>query len=186
MSVTGTSPQAQPPTEPLRLHIGGEEPREGWKILNIKSVPGVDYIGNCRDLSQFPDNSVEAIYASHVYEHLDFARELRAALGEAYRVLHPGGIFRAGVPDLEVLCRLILAPSLTTEERFHVQRMIMGGQTDPYDYHKVGLTFEFFRDFLKLVGFRDIRRVQEFGLFADTTCQKFKGMRISLNVMALK
>lgn len=43
--------------------------------------------------------SVEAIYASHMLEHLDRA-EARSFLAECRRVLKPGGILRLAVPDL--------------------------------------------------------------------------------------
>ena len=54
----------------MKLHIGGEEAKEGWKILNIQKKDGVDFIGDISDLSQFKDNSIEEIYASHVFEHV--------------------------------------------------------------------------------------------------------------------
>ena len=54
----------------MRLHIGGEEIKEGWKILNIQKKPGVDFIGDITDLSQFDDESIEEVYASHVLEHV--------------------------------------------------------------------------------------------------------------------
>ena len=44
--------------------------------------------------------TVEAIYASHMLEHLDRA-EARAFLAECRRVLKPGGILRLAVPDLK-------------------------------------------------------------------------------------
>ncbi len=174
--------------EPLRLHIGGEEVRSGWKILNIQAKPGVDFIGTATDLSQFADASVLEIYASHIYEHLSYQNELLPALREAHRVLKPDGLFRVGVPDLEALCRLMLRPDLEPQEKFWVQRMIMGGQMDPYDYHKSGFTFEFLRDFLVEVGFKEktIRRVPNFGLFKDITDLKMCGVAISLNVIAIK
>jgi predicted SAM-dependent methyltransferase len=43
--------------------------------------------------------TVEAIYTSHMLEHLDRA-EARAFLAECRRVLKPGGILRLAVPDL--------------------------------------------------------------------------------------
>ena len=56
----------------MKLHIGGKEIKEGWSILNIqKEDQGVDFIGDISDLSQFKDNSIEEIYASHVVEHID-------------------------------------------------------------------------------------------------------------------
>ena len=54
----------------MKLHIGGEEKKEGWKILNIQKKDNIDFIGDITDLSQFEDNSIEEIYASHVVEHV--------------------------------------------------------------------------------------------------------------------
>ena len=64
---------------PLRLHIGGEEPKAGWTILNVQEGPYVDALGDCRDLSGYSDGSVAEIYASHVFEHLGYLDELPQA-----------------------------------------------------------------------------------------------------------
>jgi len=55
-----------------------------------------------------PDHSVEAIYSSHMVEHLD-RREARKFLLEARRVLFPEGIIRIAVPDLSRLVDNYLA-----------------------------------------------------------------------------
>ena len=47
------------------------------------------------------------------------------------------------VPDLEALCRLFLVPSLTSESDSIFKRMVFGGQMDPYDFHLVGLSYDF-------------------------------------------
>lgn len=180
------APLPQQPTNGLRLHIGGEQVRPGWKILNIQAKPGVDYVGDCKDLSQFADDSVDEIYGSHVYEHLSYLNELPVALREAVRVLRPGGRLLAGVPDLEVLALLMLDPTLTVEQKYFVQRMIMGGQIDDYDYHRAGFTFEIFCAVLKDAGFTHVERVRDFGLFEDITTMHFMGRPISLNVIATK
>jgi predicted SAM-dependent methyltransferase len=184
--VSFNPPQTQPADDKFRLHLGGWEPKPGWKILNIQKRDGVDFVGNCMDLSQFAAASVDEIYASHVYEHLDYQKELRAALAEAARVLKPGGIIRIGVPDLEVLCRLFLDQRLPLDQRFHVMRMMYGGQTDEYDFHYVGLSFEILALYLNQTGFKMIRRVREFGIFHDTTTLQFAGQMISLNVEAVR
>lgn len=46
-----------------------------------------------------PDGSAEAVYSSHMIEHLD-RREARAFLAEVRRVLMPGGVLRLAAPDL--------------------------------------------------------------------------------------
>ncbi len=172
--------------EPLRLHIGGEEVRAGWKIVNIQAKPGVDFVGSATDLSAFADATVTEIYASHIYEHLDYKGELPKALDEAFRVLKPGGVLRIGVPDLETLCRLLITPGLNAEQQFHIQRMIYGGHVDDFDYHYVGLTPQILTVFLEDAGFRNVRRVQSFNLFNDTTTVTCMDVPISLNVIALK
>lgn len=172
--------------ELLRLHIGGETAKAGWKILNIQAGPYVDYIGDCLDLSQFADNSVSDIYLSHVLEHLDYRSEVQHALAGFKRILIPGGRLMIGVPDLDVLCHLLTAPYLSADARFHVMRMIYGGQTNPYDYHKAGYNLIFLHHMLRLAGFDRIQRVQSFGLFQDTTELRFQGVPISLNVEAAK
>jgi predicted SAM-dependent methyltransferase len=173
-------------SELLRLHVGGVEPKLGWKILNIQPGPAVDFVGDCANLSRFPDGSVAELYASHVYEHLGYQDELPKAFAEVFRVLVPGGHFKFSVPDLETLSTLILRPGLTLHERLHVMRMMFGGQTDPYDFHKVGLTQELAYGFLGDAGFRQATRVTRFGLFDDTSDLEYLGVRISLNIDAIK
>lgn len=172
--------------EPLRLHVGGEQVKAGWKILNVRVGEGVDYVGDCCDLGRFEDGSVEEIYASHVLEHLGYVQKLPRSLAEFHRVLAPGGVLRISVPDFEVLCRLFLDPRLSAEERFHVMRMAFGGQTDPYDFHQVGLTYEFLGGYLQAAGFPAWERVPEFGLFDDDSALRMRGSLISLNVVARK
>jgi hypothetical protein len=54
------------------------------------------------------------------------------------------------------------------------------------DYHLVGLNEEFLVYFLTRAGFSTVRRVPGFGIFNDTSELLFKGIPISLNVLAVK
>ena len=87
----------------MKLHIGGKSKKEGWKILNIQKTEDVDFEGDIRDLSQFKDESVEEIYASHVIEHVD-QKNINETLKGIYRVLKKNGKFYISVPDLDTLC----------------------------------------------------------------------------------
>jgi predicted SAM-dependent methyltransferase len=168
----------------MRLHIGGEEIKEGWKILNIQKKPGVDFIGDITDLSQFDDKSVEEIYASHVLEHIGISLVVNA-VNEIFRILKQGGRLYVSVPDLEVLTKLFLAEP-EGGNKYNLMRMIYGGQTDKYDYHYSGFWPDSLYDLLKNAGFASYEKVDFFNIFNDTSSLQIQGVRISLNVVAIK
>lgn len=172
----------------IKLHIGGNQTHPDWKIFDIEGRPEVDYIGNASDLSQFENNSIIAIYASHVLEHFYHAidNELINTLTEWHRVLKPGGQLFISVPDLNKLCWLYLHPEFSVVERLHIMRIIFGGQTNIYDVHKVGFDFEILAICLEKVGFIECQQVEEFGLFNDCSTSRILNTLISLNVIAQK
>lgn len=55
----------------------------------------------------FDDNSFEAVYHSHILEHLT-PEQGKALMAECQRVLAPGGVMRIVVPDLEQIASLYL------------------------------------------------------------------------------
>lgn len=173
-------------TTPRRLHIGGLEAREGWEVLNAVDGPAVTHLGPADDLSQFADGTFAEIYASHVLEHLDFTGELQQALREWHRTLQPGGRLLVSVPDMDVLCRLYLAKGLPLNERYGIMKMIFGGHTDAFDYHKIGFNLALLVHFLEKAGFTNITRVDDLGLFEDTSQLVVHGLQISINVTAHK
>src|SRR5687768_17564144 len=163
------------PHAPLRLHIGGKEPHPDWQIVNIVPSEHADYVRSCTDLSPFADGTVAEIYASHVVEHLGYKRDLVKALTEFHRVLEPGGLLKISVPDLTTLCELFLHPALDAGMRYHVMRMMYGGQMDDADFHYVGLSEEILAGFLHRAGFQRVDRVENFGLFKDASTLVYCG-----------
>jgi predicted SAM-dependent methyltransferase len=172
----------------MKLHIGGTEPHPDWKILDIEKRPEVDFVCNAADLSQFEDNSIDAIYASHVLEHFyyNIDNELGNVLKEWYRVLRPNGQLMVSVPDMQILCALYSRQSVDSTTRFHLMRILFGGQMDQYDVHKVGFDFDFLTWHLTQVGFCQCQRVMEFNIFNDCSSLRVLGSLISLNVIATK
>jgi protein O-GlcNAc transferase len=172
---------------PRKLHIGGTKPNPEWEIFNALNFSHVDHIGNAKDLSRFADNTFDALYASHVLEHFDYQKELISVLREWYRVIKPGGKIYISVPDLDKLAYLFLQKeTISLQDRFLVMRMILGGHMDEYDYHKVAFNGEILSVFLHEAGFSNLRVVDSFGIFDDSSSKIFNGVPISLNVIAEK
>ena len=169
----------------MKLHIGGKEIKDGWKILNIQKNEGVDFIGDISDLSQFQDNSINEIYASHVVEHID-QKNIKSTLKGINRVLKDGGKFYVSVPDLDILCRIFIEKSAPIKAKYHVMRMMFGGQTDNFDYHYFGWNYEFMNSYLLEAGFKKNEKVKTFDIFNDTSSFAPYGPLISLNVIAYK
>jgi predicted SAM-dependent methyltransferase len=173
----------------MKLHIGGEETKEGWKILNIQKKPGVDFIGDITDLSQFDDETVEEVYASHVLEHIGIAK-ITSTFNGIQRVLKKGGKFYISVPNLDTLANLFFR--LTEgKEKFSIMQMIYGGQTDSHDFHYVGYWPSLLFDILKNAKFKRYERVEYFNIFNDISQKKIitidkKVVPVSLNVIAYK
>jgi predicted SAM-dependent methyltransferase len=174
----------EPPEDGIKLHIGGWEQREGWKILDAIPGPIVDYVGNCTDLTFLSDESCSEVYASHVFEHLGYNGEVQATLKGVYRVMKPGGRLRLSVPDLETLCKLYIHPNISREGRHHVMRVIYGGRLTPYDVHYTGFDTYLLGSLLYEAGFREIQRVEKFDLFKDTSEMRLGDMPISINMTA--
>jgi predicted SAM-dependent methyltransferase len=170
----------------LKIHIGGNTSKDGWKILDIQDGPHVDFLSNCTDMSFIKDESVVEIYASHVFEHLGHRQELLPALSECHRILCADGKLLMSVPDLRKLAALFSVDGLSTDQLYEIMLMMFGGQLTPHDFHKTGLFEELIVKYLQTAGFRSIEKVDEFGLFNDSSSRRFGGILISLNIIAVK
>jgi predicted SAM-dependent methyltransferase len=172
----------------IRLHIGGRQSHPDWKILDVQSRPEVDYVSDASKLNLFEDDSVDAIYSSHVLEHFHYKinDEVFNTLKEWHRVLRPGGKLLISVPDLKTICELYLKTNLVPEEKFRLMGIIFGGQVNLYDVHKVGFDFDILGMYLKWTGFEQWEQVSEFNLFNDCSSLRILDTLISLNVIATK
>lgn len=81
----------------IRLNLGvGSRPRAGYYGLDWIEMPGVDVVADLNQpLVGLPDNSVEAIYTHHTFEHVVNFLPL---LKEIHRVMIPNGQIEVVVP----------------------------------------------------------------------------------------
>ncbi len=82
----------------IRLDLGSGDKRgtDGWTTVDMAGDPDIRW-----DLKRgipLPEDSVETIYSSHMFEHIPFQRLLRL-IGECHRVLRPGGRVLVCVPN---------------------------------------------------------------------------------------
>lgn len=81
----------------INLGSGQDWNRKGW--LAIDKVNG--NVLDANSILPIPDNSLEAVYSSHFFEHVDDATS-RNLFAESYRVLKTDGIFRIVVPNFAI------------------------------------------------------------------------------------
>lgn len=83
--------------------------RRGLSLLKLVPDGALEYawhpeivIANLRKKLPFATGTFDAVYASHVLEHL-YEREAVDLVKESVRVLRPGGVLRIVVPDLRAM-----------------------------------------------------------------------------------
>lgn len=81
----------------IRLNLGvGQRSRPTYYGLDLIELPGVDVVADLNEpLSELPNNSVEAIYTNHTFEHIVNFLPL---LQEIHRVVIPNGTIDVVVP----------------------------------------------------------------------------------------
>jgi hypothetical protein len=72
----------------------------GQWVKKVKFPPAVMYGDITKGLPGIQAGSCDAVYCSHVLEHLSL-NDCRVAIAHSYEMLKPGGVFRCVVPDLE-------------------------------------------------------------------------------------
>lgn len=125
------------------LDIGCGETRnefEGYEItrVDIREDVNPDYRCDVRQLP-FGDESYDAIFSSHVLEHFSRQEHIQV-MKEWLRVVKTGGEVFIVVPSIKWAADVLAQSEISPEDEMHMMNVFYGGQTNPYDFHKVGFT----------------------------------------------
>jgi predicted SAM-dependent methyltransferase len=163
-----------------------------WVHIDGGDYPHLDY----KDITKlnFDDNTVDLIYASHVFEYFDLD-EANLLLKEWKRVLKPNGTLRIAVPDFQAIC------SLYINKKYDLTKFVgpLYGKMKMDDnivYHKICYDFDLLHSILENNKFLNINkydwRLTEHNMFDDQSqaylphMDKENGVLISLNVECKK
>lgn len=131
------SEQARPSGD--KLNVGsGQRPfsrEHGW--INIDSNPrwNPDVVADWNSLTMFEDNSMDLVVSHHSLEHVGCG-EGKPFIGEAYRVLRPGGSLLIFVPDMRILVYRWITNQMTTQ--LYMTNVYGAYMGDEADRHKWG------------------------------------------------
>lgn len=146
----------------IKLHLGcgWRNFGEDWIHIDGGEYPHVKY----HDITKLPfdNNSVDLIYASHVFEYFNREEGLEVLRGW-YRVLKKGGILRIAVPDFEAIAKLYAAGKFPLKNFLgplygKMEMGAKGGETGKIIYHKTTYDFKELKEILEGVGFNNARR----------------------------
>lgn len=85
------------------MHKTGKMTKERYEEHRQRIFNKTRYL-NVNKRWPYPNGAFEAIYSSHVLEHLTL-HGAKVCLAESYRCLQPGGVLRISVPDLDACIR---------------------------------------------------------------------------------
>ena len=133
----------------------------GWINVDVEGGPGVHIVRDVRDGLPIDGASVDYAVAIHVLQDLPYL-DIVPALVELRRVLRPGGVLRAAVPDLERAIDAFVrdepayfyvpdAEVTTSGAKLVVQAIWYGSVRTPF-------TWDFAREMCGKAAFQSVRR----------------------------
>lgn len=153
----------------IKLNLGCYDKQlPGFINIDAREDCSPDVIDNAFTLEKFEKNSVDLIYASHLFEHLNYEQSI-TALERWYEILKPGGILRLAVPDFENLAKRY---SYTGDIR-EILHSICGSQKHSFDFHYCIYDEKFLTEKLNYVGFKEVKRYDWFSTPPHSYCDDF-------------
>jgi predicted SAM-dependent methyltransferase len=169
--------------DPIKLELGSGSKKgvNGWTTLDRS--PGCDLYCDLSKGIPFPDESVTAIYSSHLLEHLTY-KEAQILLDECLRVLRPGGMFSICVPNAKLYLSAYANGKDIADSRFFDYRPAYNCTTrlDYVNYvaymdgqHKYMFDDENLVYILQQKGFNDVQ-LREFDEFLDLAARSHESI----------
>lgn len=159
---------------------------------DLRCVCIPDVVDDVAKLHEFGNNSVDLIYACHLFEHF-MRNERLTVLSRWKEVLKPGGTLRLAVPDFAAVAKAYVEKIVPFEKLWS---SLNGSQRHPYDVHYHCYDFEHMKEDLESVGFIDVRRYDwrktehadcdDYSQAYHPHMDKENGFLLSLNVEATK
>ena len=134
------------------IHLGcGDIDVPGFINVDACPAPHVHYVRDVCDLSVFPDNYADLVYACHLLEHIK-PEKLTKVLWEWKRILKAGGVLRISVPDFNKLLVIYEAYDMDIES---IKGPLLG-RWDGYNSHCMIFNYKSLNKAMSDVGFVDI------------------------------
>jgi len=145
----------------LWLHMGcGKHYIPGMLNVDVNPFIRSDIWLDLRRRLPFADESVDAIYCCHTFEHFS-EHDVRKILRECLRVLKRGSGIRIVTPDLKKAVRAYLDGDANYFSDFPDKRSSVGGRCVNYllcrDQHRLIFDYGFWAELLEQEGFAVIR-----------------------------
>ena len=171
---------------PIKLEFGAGENRGicGWTYVDVND--NCDLTLDLKQSLPFPDNSVAMIYSSHLLEHFNY-KNLLSFLKECLRILKPGGIFSAAVPNAKIYLDAYQTPEGFDPGIFcrHEPAFNYNSKIDYVNYmaymdghHKYMFDEENVLIILKKCGFINVR-LREFDEMTDLEVRRFQTIYVN-------
>lgn len=136
-----------------RLNLGcGHIPLDDYLNVDMRELPGVDVVAGVDDLP-FDEGTVDEIFSAHVLEHFAEDQLTRDLLPYWFRMLRPGGTFRAVVPDAVSMIDGFTEGDIPFED---LRAVLYGGQEYEGDFHFTMFSAESMTRLLSDAGFVDV------------------------------
>lgn len=182
--------------KPIWLNLGsGANYLQGFINIEGNIMRKKDMWLDLRNPLPFRNNSIDAIYSCHVFEHF-YIKELEKILSEAHRILKFGGGVRILVPSLEKAIAAYVNKKPDWFSNFPLSYKSLGGKFQNFIFcdgqHKLAFDFSFLKEILWKSQFTKVIKCNsgESRLFPTTVIDRIENRdyhnHISLIVEAIK